>query len=60
MATKEKTQKAESVEMKSDKECKGSVRYATADPDAVVTNVYLSRKFANPMPKSITVTVATN
>ena len=34
------------IEMKCDKECKGSVRFITDNPDAVITNVYLSRKMA--------------
>ena len=53
-------EKTATIVMTQDKECKGSVRYATADPDAVVTNVYLNRKFAGTMPKKITITVAAN
>ena len=48
---------AQTVTLTKDKECKGSVRYATADFEAVVSNVYLSRSFARPMPDSITVTI---
>ncbi len=40
-----------------DKQCKGSVRYATNDPDAPISSIYLSRKFQPQMPKSIVVTV---
>ena len=43
--------------MSPDKECKGSVRYATDDEDAPVRNIYLSRSFAKPMPEKITVTI---
>jgi len=32
------------IEMKRDKECKGSIRFITDNPDALVTNVYVSRK----------------
>ena len=45
------------IEMSPDKECKGSVRYATDDEDAPVRNIYLSRSFAKPMPEKITVTI---
>ena len=31
------------VVLKRDKDCKGSVRFATDDPKAPVTNIYLSR-----------------
>lgn len=34
------------IKMKRDKECKGSVRFATEDPKAAVTNVYVSRSIA--------------
>lgn len=45
------------VRMVSEKPCKGSVRYVAGDEKAMVTNAYLSRRFANPMPQAITVTV---
>jgi len=48
------------ITLKRDKECKGSVRYVTDEPDAVVTNVYLSRSAFNPMPDAITITVKSN
>ena len=32
--------------LKRDKECKGSVRFITDNPDADVTNVYVMRKMA--------------
>lgn len=31
------------ITMTKDKECKGSIRFATADPRARVSNVYVSR-----------------
>lgn len=31
------------IKMKRDKDCKGSVRFATTDEKAPVTNVYVSR-----------------
>lgn len=40
-----------------DKQCKGSVRYGTNDPEAPISSIYLSRKFAAQMPKSIVVTI---
>ena len=46
------------VSLKREKECKGSVRYATADESAVVSNVYLSRAAYAVMPESIVVTIA--
>jgi len=45
------------IVMKADKECKGSVRYASADPDAPITNVYLSRKAYATMPAAIGITI---
>lgn len=35
--------KTVTIELKRDKECRGSVRFATADDKAPVTNVYVSR-----------------
>jgi hypothetical protein len=52
-------EQTETVTMKMDKECKGSIRYV-ADKDnldAVVSNVYLSRSFSRPMPEVIQVSV---
>lgn len=45
MPSKTSTAASEAVviEMSKDKDCKGSVRFATADVNAVVTNVYVSR-----------------
>lgn len=45
------------IEMEQDKPCKHSMRYSATDDEAPVQNVYLSRTFANPMPKRIKVTV---
>lgn len=45
------------VRLVEEKPCKGSVRYGTNDPDAPISNIYLSRAFANPMPKAITITI---
>jgi len=45
------------IEMVKEKDCKGSVKYSSADPDAVVSNIYLSRKAAQEMPPAIKVTV---
>lgn len=44
------------IEMQPDKQCQGSVRYATADRDAAVKNVYVKRG-DQPMPQKIVVTV---
>lgn len=46
------------ITMKRDKECKGSVRFVSDDPDAAITNVYLSRACpgANHA-KAVTITV---
>jgi hypothetical protein len=46
------------IEMKKDKDCKGSVRFAAADPDAPIQTVYVSRKFTNGS-FPITLTIAT-
>lgn len=35
--------KTVTIELKRDKECKGSVRFATTDDKAAVTNVYVAR-----------------
>ena len=51
-----KSSKAEVV-MVNGKDCKGSVRYETADPNAVATNIYVSRKFMSEMPGKIKVTI---
>lgn len=40
-----------------DKDCTGSIRYATKDKDAVVKNIYLDRKFADPMPERVVITI---
>ncbi len=40
-----------------DKQCKGSVRYATNDPESPISSIYVNRSFAAPMPKSIVVTL---
>lgn len=40
-----------------DKQCKGSVRYGTKDPESPVSSIYLSRSFADRMPTSIVVTI---
>lgn len=48
---------SKTITLTKDKDCKGSIRYATADEKAVVTNVYLSRSFADKMPDSIEVTI---
>ena len=53
--TAEKT--AARVVLHRDKDCKGSIRYVTEDDKAPVSNVYLSRTFADPMPQTIAVTV---
>jgi hypothetical protein len=45
------------ITLQRDKECKGSIRYATSEEGAVITNVYLSRTAYNPMPAAITLTV---
>lgn len=45
------------IKMKKEKDCKGSVKYSTDDAKAVVTNVYVDRSFASPMPDTITITV---
>ena len=45
------------IKMKQDKVCKGSVRYKTDDPDAVLSNVYVSKTFKATMPKTVTVTI---
>jgi len=55
MSEKNKTDAV--IILKAAKQCKGSVRYETADPTAVITNVYLDRAFANPMPDAIEVTI---
>jgi hypothetical protein len=46
-----------SIKMKKEKDCKGSVKYSTSDPKAVITNVYVERSFANPMPDEVTVSI---
>lgn len=45
MATKNASTKSSpvSIEMPKGKDCKGSVRFETADPNAVVTNIYVDR-----------------
>ena len=48
-----------SIEMVIEKECKGSVRYAAVEQNALVTNVYLDRRFDGVMPDKILVTVET-
>lgn len=45
------------VKMTKEKDCKGSVKYSTSDPKAVVTNVYVDRAAYKEMPNSVTVTV---
>ena len=45
------------VVLTKDKDCKGSVRYATDDFEAPVSNLYLNRSFAKPMPDTIEVTI---
>lgn len=38
--------KIQTVELTKDKDCKGSVRFATTDDKAPVSNVYISRQWA--------------
>lgn len=45
------------IEMTKEKDCKGSMKYSTQDPNAIVDNVYVSRKAADPMPDKVTITV---
>ena len=40
-----------------DKQCKGSVRYATNDPEAPIQSIYVQRSWLPQMPKSIVVTL---
>lgn len=49
---------AKQVTLTVEKECNKVVKYATDDETALVTNVYLSKTFATPMPKAITITIA--
>ena len=51
MATKQ-------VEMMKVSDHKRTVKYETSDPNAVVSNVYLSRSFAGEMPNKIFVAVS--
>jgi len=44
------------IEMKREKDCKHSVRYS-AEAEAHVQNIYLSRKAAETMPERIRVTI---
>lgn len=44
------------IEMKVDKECKGSRRYAAGDPDAPIATVYVNRPFSNDR-DTVTITV---
>lgn len=47
------------IKMTVGKECKHSVRYESSDPDAAISNVYLSKKaFPDGMPEAIEVRVA--
>lgn len=46
-----------SIRMKKEKDCKGSVKYSTTDAKAVITNVYVDRSFADPMPAEVTIVV---
>lgn len=45
------------ITMKKVKDCKHVVRYEATNQDAQVSNVYLSKTFARPMPETIVVTV---
>ena len=36
--------KTVTIVLQKDKDCKGSVRFVTADPKAPITNVYVSRE----------------
>lgn len=45
------------ITMETEKVCKGSVRYANHDAGVVATNIYVNKTFAEPMPKSIKVTI---
>lgn len=46
------------VVLKRDKECKGSVRFATSDDQAIVTNAYISRAWpACATAREVTLTV---
>ena len=55
-ATKKKAAPAK-VKMVAEKVCKNVVKYSTDDEDAIVTNAYVSKKFATEMPDEIVVTV---
>lgn len=46
------------VVLRPDKQCKGSVRYATDDDKSPVRSIYVERSFADPMPEAVTVTIA--
>ena len=46
------------VEMTKASDHKRSVKYETSDPNAIVSNVYLSRNFAAEMPTKIFVAVS--
>lgn len=48
------------VEMIEGKVCKSSVRYETNKAGEDVTNIYVNKTFADPMPKSIKVTIESN
>ena len=45
------------IPMVKDKDCKGSVKYRTTDPMALLTGVYVSRAWQDPMPSEITITL---
>lgn len=48
----------DAIPMTVGKECGGSIRYEVPKgAEALVTNVYLSRRYMSPMPKGITVAV---
>jgi len=47
------------IKMLVEKVCKGSIRYASADPEAVATNLYVSKQLADPMPEEILLTIET-
>lgn len=53
-----KEEKKVVVRLTQAKECKGSIRYETQDAKAVISNVYLSRTFADPMPESIDISIS--
>jgi len=40
-----------------DKQCKGSVRYATNDPKSLVQSIYVSREWLPRMPDSVMLTL---